>query len=157
MTKNHSKAIKTLTTDLLLKLAIKADKVTVKPGDDSDYLIAVTVPEADSGVLIGYHGETISSIQLILALILQGQVKSWHRLTLDINDYRQKRLEDLNGMAEEAVARVVSSGEEIVMPAMGSFDRRIIHLALDQNQAVRTESVGEGRDRRLIIYPNSVD
>ncbi len=156
MADDHSKTIKSLTKTFLAKLDIAAEKISIVPEEESDYLVQITVTEPESGVLIGYHGETLSSIQLILSLILQKQVNSWHRLTFDINDYRQKRLQNLEAMAQEAVARVNSSGDEVIMPSMGSFDRRIIHLALDQDSSVRTESVGEGRDRRLIIYPARV-
>ena len=83
------------------------------------------------------------------------ELGAWNHLTVNINDYRQKREQNLIDMAKDAASRANATGEEVIMPPMESFDRRIIHMALSADSSVRTESVGEGRDRRLIIYPTS--
>lgn len=146
--------ITSLTKNLFKHLGLDQIKAAVSPQDESFQVNLQVAPE-ESGVLIGYHGETISGLQLILSLMAHKQLGAWHRLVININDYRQKREQALVDMAHGAAEQAKTTGQEVVMPPMASFDRRLIHMALAENKDVRTESVGEGRDRRLIIYPAS--
>jgi spoIIIJ-associated protein len=75
------------------------------------------------------------------------------RINIDAGDYREKRAKSLERLAAEVVEEVISTGQEKMMPAMSAADRRIIHLYIQQQSRVYSESVGEGRDRRLVIHP----
>ena len=129
---------------------------TINITQDQDNLnVHLEVAPEDSGILIGYNGETISSLQLFLSLLVHHHLGVWHRLILNVNDYREKRHLSLEEMAQAAAQRVKSTGQEVVMPPLPSFDRRLIHMALSDNPEVVTESIGEGKDRRLVISPKN--
>lgn len=140
--------------DLIAALGLAASAIQTTPQDDG-FLVQLQLSPADSGILIGYHAETLNHFQLILSLIVHQQLKSWHRLTVNINDYRQNREATLTEMAHNAAQRVRLTGQEVVMPYLDSFERRFIHLALSQELDLETVSLGEGRDRRLVIRSQS--
>ena len=150
-------AVPRLTQQLLGHLDIAIDAIQVDPSPDSADALAVNlqVSPADSGILIGYHAETLSSLQLILSLMVHQQLKSWYHLAVNVNDYRQNREATLTEMAHNAAQRVRLTGKEVVMPYLESFERRLIHMALSGEPDITTVSLGESRDRRLVIRPQT--
>ena len=138
-----------------LDVAIEAIQVDPVPDSPDAFAVNLQVSPADSGILIGYHAETLSSLQLILSLMAHQQLKSWYHLTVNINDYRQNREATLTEMAHNAAQRVRLTGKEVVMPYLESFERRLIHMALSGEPDITTVSLGEGRDRRLVIRPQT--
>lgn len=145
-----AKDLQSIVQDLFSQLGFADAQVVIEPQDEST-LITVQVPSDASGVLIGYHGETINSLQLILNLLVYHHTGTWTHLTLNINDYRQRREQSLQQMALSAADQARSTGQEVVMPPMGSYDRRLIHMALGSEPDIATESIGEGRNRRLVV------
>ena len=117
--------------------------------------VNLTVDESATGVLIGYHGEKIDALQLILSLIYNQNRTDYKPVRLDINDYRQRRTEALDELADKAVEQAVKSGREIILPPLSPAERRLVHVHLSENNQVTTYSEGEGRTRRLIIRPNN--
>lgn len=141
---------------LLELLDITPESISVAPAaEDNTLTVDLHLPDTDSGILIGYHAETLSSLQRLLNLIVYQKLGVWYRLLVNINDYRQNRTEALNNMATTAAERVRLTRQEVVMPYLEAFERRLIHLALADEVDVVTISVGEGRNRRLVIRPQS--
>lgn len=134
-------------TDLGVKAEVSVTEETTEEGPS--YLVALQ--GEDLAVLIGFHGETLNSLQLLLSLIVSKKLDQWTRLTLDAGDWRAKRFETLSDMALSAADKVVSSGEEMSLPIMSSSDRRLVHLALQDHANVITESAGEEGYRRVVI------
>lgn len=107
----------------------------------------------DAGLLIGKRGQTLEALQFLVGRILDRQVGDRTRVELDVGGYRERRQQELEQQARRLARQVKVTGEAIVLEPMASAERRIIHLALEGDGAVRTESVGDGRDRRLVIVP----
>ena len=149
MEKELNKIIK----KLLKALDIKPTKIEVKPEEENSFELTLELDEQDTGLLIGYHGDTIASLQLILGLMLYKQSGEWTRVIVNIGDYRQKRQESLEQMADDTIKRVKFSGEPIALFNLNPFERRVVHLYLENNPDVLSESEGEGRNRHLIISP----
>ena len=145
------KKIKKITTDLLANLAIEAQKLTISTDEDGVFHINLEIKDEDTGILIGYHGDTIAALQLIISLMLYKQTGTWNRLLIEIGDYREKRQQSLEKMAQTTAQRVKFSGEPIALFNLNPFERRIIHTFLTDHSDVVTQSEGEGRDRHLII------
>ena len=145
--------IRKLTQELFTRLGFSEADIQVEKTEEEIFKVQIEIDPEESGILIGYHGETISSLQLVLSLIINHELDQWYRLSLNINDYRERREQSLVEMAQNAAERVKTTNEELIMPPMVSFDRRIIHLTLAEETEVKTESTGSGKDRRLIIYP----
>jgi len=107
----------------------------------------------DARMLIGERGANLAALEHIARKILHKKHGPDMRITLDINDYRMRRMEDLKHEVKAAAKEVRLYGEAVPLPPMTSFERRIVHLLLDEYPDITTESSGEEPDRRVIIKP----
>ena len=110
------------------------------------------------GALIGRRGETMESLSY-LQLVANRLEGDYIKLGLDVAGYRDKRESDLTALAQRIGAKVRKTGRSFAMEPMNPYERRIIHSAIGKMEGVRSESKGEGRDRRVVIYstdPNAV-
>ncbi len=107
----------------------------------------------DLGVVIGYHGEGLASLQHILNLIVGTSSEKWPHLIVDVNGYRRDREEKVKEMTKGAIDRVKFSMRPVELPPMVAFDRRIAHLVVSETEGVASESVGVGYNRRVVITP----
>lgn len=151
--KKAESLIKKTAEELLQLLEIKKPKISLEK--DEDGVFHLSVETEDSGVLIGFHGENLYALQLILSLITYKKLGEWRRIVIDIGDWRAKREEQLKRMALGAAQKVKFSGESVAMPYLNAAERRIVHLALSNNPDVTTRSEGEGKERRLIVEPKT--
>jgi spoIIIJ-associated protein len=142
--------IKSQTEELLDKLGFKAS-VTISPLDNGGY--SVQLESEDASLLIGYHGQTISALQLILGLAIQKKSESWVPIVVNVGDYRERREEQLRHLAQTVAQRVRFSGLPQTLTQLSAAERRIVHLTLAGDDMVETISEGEGQDRHLIIRP----
>lgn len=142
--------IKETAEELLGKLQIESQ---VEVTEDAEATFKVTVQTEESGLLIGFHGETLSSFQLILGLMVYKKLGAWTRVVVEVGDYRARREEQLRAMAESYANQVIATGQPIYLPFLPPIERRIIHMALQDNPQVMTESEGEGNQRRIVIKP----
>lgn len=115
--------------------------------------VFLTLESEEPGLLIGYHGQTLASLELILNLVVSKKLGQWSPMTLDVADWRKNREEALREMAQNFAAKAKASGQPQVLPFLTSQERRVVHMSLAQNSDVVTISEGEGADRRLIIKP----
>lgn len=149
--KDKAKVIKKLTQELLDNLEVK---VTFSI-EEKEEVVNVNFQTDNPGILIGYHGQTLSALQLILSMMTYRKLGEWTKIVADVGDYRQRRAETLKRMAFSAAQKVKFSHQEQELPPMSSGERRIIHLALSSDSEVETESRGESKDRRVVIKPKS--
>ena len=111
------------------------------------------------GALIGRRGETMESLSYLASLVANRLEGDYIKLGLDVAGYRDKRESDLTALAQRIGAKVRKTGRSFAMEPMNPYERRIIHSAIGKVEGVRSESKGEGRDRRVVIYstdPNAV-
>ena len=111
------------------------------------------------GALIGRRGETMESLSYLASLVANRLEGDYIKLGLDVAGYRDKRESDLTALAQRIGAKVRRTGRSFAMEPMNPYERRIIHSAIGKMEGVRSESKGEGRDRRVVIYstdPNAV-
>jgi spoIIIJ-associated protein len=151
-----TKKLEPIVKDLLTQLGVEPQGVTVAAGEENTVNVDIQVGEADSGILIGYHGETINAIQLLLGLMFHRVKGEWQRVIVNIGDYRQKRTDYLTDLAEDTAAKVIESGEAMALYNLNPFERRVVHMVLSKNKDVVTESQGEGKNRFLVVSPKNV-
>jgi len=108
---------------------------------------------ASSNMLIGERGNNLAALEYLLKRILQKKYNEDWKFTLDVNDYRMKRLEDLKQDVKSAAKEVRTHKREVSLRPMSSFERRIVHLLLAEYPDITTESIGQEPDRRVIIKP----
>lgn len=148
------KNIKALVQELFEQLEIKPEAIELVKSEAGDnYQLNLKFSDQDTGILIGYHGDTISALQLIINLLIYKNQGEWLKLVVNIGDYRQKREASLEKMALDSAQRVKFSGQPMALFNLNPFERRLIHEFLAKDPAVTTESEGEARNRHLIIKP----
>ena len=115
------------------------------------FAIEVRINGEDSGFLIGYRGDVLNSLQVILSSVANKNSTSKIRVILDIEGYRNKRKATLESLAVKVSKTVSKTGKSITLEPMSAYERKIIHTKLQDNKYVTTYSVGEEPNRRLVI------
>ena len=131
---------------------IIATWVTPADGEDATYL-NLDIQGEDLGVLIGRRGETLANIQFLLRLMVNQQMKEWTNITVDVEQYKERRVQQLTQLANRMAEQVATGGRAMALEPMPANERRIVHIALRDHPAVYTESAGEGERRKVNIVP----
>lgn len=104
--------------------------------------------------LVGFHGKIMDSLQIILNLLAQKTIKDFNLpVIVEVNDYRERREKYLESYALRAAEEAKAAGQDVELPPMKPSERRIVHLVLEK-EGVKTESIGEGEQRRVVIKAN---
>jgi len=141
------------TIEKLLKLMDVNAEATLEV--DESRIVKVQIDGEDLGILIGYHGETLSALQTIVGLIInrdrEADSDDRYKVVVNVGDYRQRQKESLEALARRTAERVRFNKKPLTLAPMSSYDRRIVHLALEHEPDIVSESIGEGRERRLTV------
>jgi len=146
----------TLVRELLDLMKVDATVSTdlTEPDDlTGKQLAIVDIKGDDLSVLIGPRGETLDALQYISRLMVGHRLQQRAHFVIDIEGYRERRQQALTRLAERMAAKAVKRGNPVTLEAMPAHERRIIHMALRESPEVKTESTGEGKRRRVRIYP----
>ncbi len=115
------------------------------------YHVAIKT-ETEAATVIGRHGETIQALQKLLEVILYKQCGEQVEMLLNVNDYQEKRRERLHYIVAQASSRVRESGNSSYLRGFSAFERKVIHeYVMSEYDDLTSYSVGEGRDRRIVI------
>lgn len=137
--------------ELLVNMGIFAQvEMFKRPG-----YVVLNINGDDLGRLIGRHGQTLNALQYIVNLAVHKDSDDEDRVIIDVGGYRKRREENLKRLAQTAAERVRRKGRREVLSPMTPQERRIIHLALQNNKEVVTHSEGEEPYRRVVISPKT--
>lgn len=153
MDKKEIKVVKDITEKLLKLVDVDGDFEILETKDSKDESLEIVLNTKDTGVVIGYHGDTLEGLQLVLSLCVARKLGRFVRISIDAGDYKKNRTDWLKTLALETKQRVLSEGKEMVIPELKSWERRVVHLLLEGDEEVISESQGEGRDRVLVVKP----
>ena len=142
--------IKTLIEDFLKCMDVKFDAVEIKEDSIAGKNIFV-IKTPESGLLIGDNGDTFQSLSHLLRRMASKDLEGAADFSIDVNDYRSSMIEKLKMKAGILANRARDMKANIEMEPMSSYERLIIHGALTDQPNIKTESVGEGRNRRVVI------
>ena len=120
---------------------------------DADGFIAADVTPDNTALFIGQKGETIDALQYLINVAVYKERAFVKRIVLDAEGYRQRRVEALQGMAHRTARRAVREHRAVELPPMNSSERRVVHLYLQDNPGVTTQSEGSGDNRRVKVLP----
>lgn len=121
--------------------------------NETEESIDVIIDSEDPGMIIGHHGDTLDSLQLILSLAIAKESGEFKRVSLEVGDYKRNRSDYLRNLAEQTKQRALAEGREVFLPALKPWERREVHMHLADDQEVMSESVGEGKERTLVVKP----
>ena len=138
-----------LMADMLEKMGIETEvEGSIKAGD-----IYLDVKSDEGGILIGKHGRTLESFQILVNRMVNKQAKKPMRVVLDVADYKKRRADSLEKMAGRLGENVKGTRKEVTIGPFSAHDRRIIHMALKEDPGVKTVSLGEGEWKKMRIIP----
>ena len=126
-------------------------EVDVAVGNDADGNVYVSMTGDTLGILIGRRGETLDALQYLTSLKINRGQEGYTRVTLDTENYRAKREDTLMRLANRMANRAVKTGRKVSLEPMNPYERRIIHSALQANEAVDTHSEGDEPNRHVVI------
>lgn len=151
LNKKEEKIIKNTTSKLLDVLGVQAEFEIAS--QDNNEGVNIELNTQDSGMLIGYHGETLEALQLILSLCIAKRLGRFVRVSIEIGEYRKNRTDYLKRLVEQTKERVLTEKQTVTLPNLKAWERRTVHMILQDDSEVISESQGEGRDRVLTIRP----
>jgi spoIIIJ-associated protein len=139
---------------LVAKMAMDAE-VSVAPddGEGGDDEIRLEIEGPDAGRIIGKRGQVLEAIQYLTTRIAHRPGEDRKHIAVDAEGYRARHEDQLAQMAQKLAQRVMAEGKVITFDPMNARDRRVVHMAIKDIEGVRTESNGEGPDRRVQIIP----
>lgn len=144
-------------TEILEQMGISATVEISKSDELADEgeepPVVLNITGDDLGILIGRRGETLRAMQYLIRLMVSHQTKHWSNLLVDVEQYRVRRRQALESLAERVAERVVKEGRAQTLEPMPAYERRIVHIALRKNPRVTTRSIGEGERRKVTIIP----
>lgn len=149
-----SELLKKSVKELLEKMTFTDFEISVSEEKNADGKnLMANIETTESNLLIGQYGVTLKAFQHILRLIVRRQTDDKFKFLLDVNGYLRQKTESLSEMAKSAARQAISERKPVVLRPMSAYERRLIHLELDGNENIKTESIGEGEDRKVVIKP----
>lgn len=118
---------------------------------NEDNIIYVTIDGEDSAKLIGYRGEALNSLQIILTTIANSGKDTNIKIILDIGNYKDTRKKTLEELSDKIEKTVIKTGKSVTLEPMTAYERKIIHTRLQDSKYVKTYSIGENDKRRVVI------
>ena len=152
--KKNLEEIKKETERFFEKIGFVKGEIKIDIEQTKEDVVSLNLRTPTPQVLIGKDGQTLRDIQHLLRRILRKDLKQGF-LELDINDYKKKKIEYLKGLARSLADEVALTKKEKILSPMPSYERRIIHLELSGRDDVRTESIGEEPERKIMIKPST--
>lgn len=149
----QNEELKKIISEMMEKMGFET-KIEVESGEDEENeQKMVNILTNDSNFLIGQYGVNLQSLQHIARLIVRKNIPEAANFVLDVNSYRQEKNESVVKLAKNMAAEALQEKRAVVMRPMSPYERRIVHMELAKNEAIKTESIGEGDDRRVVIKP----
>lgn len=152
---NKEKLIKEVAEEILGKMGFETSltittSVTEESGKEN---ITLEIESPDSKFIIGKQGATLVSLQHILKMIVRAKSDDYINFSVDVNGYQQQQDAYIRETANDMASEATINGRAITMEPMNGYERRLVHLELEKNNKVKTESIGEGEGRKVIISP----
>ncbi|APH14259.1 protein jag [Clostridium botulinum] len=146
--KDYEKEVRDFLESILKSMNVEAN-INIKEKKD---VIKIDLSGSDMGIIIGYRGETLDSLQYLVSLVInKDQSCDYKRVILDTENYRDKREETLKKLARRLGHKVRETGRPVKLEPMNPYERRIIHSELQNNNYVETYSEGEEPFRKVVI------
>lgn len=143
-----------LLTKMQLEATVTIHRAETAQGDEGTHWI-LNVSGKGVNALVGRRGDTLSSLQYIVRLMLSRRLQRRSNIIVDVGEYKLRRTERLRDLANRMADQAVKQGRTITLEPMPPNERRIIHLTLRERQDVETKSVGEGNSRKVTIVPSA--
>src|SRR5574344_86462 len=137
--------------DLLIKMHIEA-KVSYETARDNIINLELSdISENDTGIVIGAKGETLNALQYILSFLTNNKTSKFYRITVNAGNYRDRKKANIENNAKRVAYKVLKTKKPIALKAMNSYERRIVHTALQSYKEIETVSTGKFPNRKVVV------
>jgi spoIIIJ-associated protein len=139
--------------ELIGKMGFTCEVENPKINEKSEETRIFNVKADESSFLIGQHGVNMQSLQHIARVLIRKKLSMKTNFVLDINSYRQEKNNSLVKLARAMADQAIREKRAIVLRPMSPYERRIVHTELSNDSQIKTESIGEGGERKVVISP----
>lgn len=145
--------VKNIVQELVEKMGISSQVEAEEIEQNGQLTLVLNIKTNESNYLIGQYGVNLQALQHIVRVMVRKKTDIKANFILDVNSYRQEKNESIAALAKSMAAQALNERRAVVLRPMSPYERRLIHLELSKNDQVKTESIGEGEDRRVVIKP----
>lgn len=141
--------------ELVEKMGFPCETEIVKSQDqeEAEMSLICNIKTKESNFLIGQYGVNLQSLQHIGRILIRQKIEQRINLVLDVNSYRQEKNSSIIKLAIEMAEQAVREKRAVILRPMSPYERRIVHLELSKNNQIKTESIGDGENRKVVISP----
>lgn len=143
--------IKETAEEMLARLGIEGTLTLDEYTDDHGPAVSVSIETEESKLLIGERGGNLIAFQHLLRVLVNHKMEDHVGILVDVNNYRKEKQERLEGLARKAMEKVKATGQLVILKPMSSFDRKVIHTVIAEDEQLSSESLGEEPNRRVVI------
>lgn len=146
--------LKNLIKETVEKMTFSDFTLNIREESSSDGKnLVFNINSQESDLLIGQYGINLRALQHILRVIARKKTEEKLKFSVDVNDYYKNKIGTLENLARSLAQQAVNEKRLVVLRPMTAYERRIVHLILSENDQVKTESIGEGEERKVVIKP----
>jgi spoIIIJ-associated protein len=153
ITEEIKEEIRKTVEELVLKMGVECRVETKEVVSQEQTDLIFNIETKDSNYLIGQYGVNLQALQHIARIIFRGKTENKINFLLDVNSYRQEKNESVASLANSMAKQSLEENRVITLRPMSPYERRLVHMELAENEKIKTESTGEGEDRRVVIKP----
>lgn len=139
--------------ELLEKMGFAGKTSVEKSIEEERARVLVNIQAEDSNFLIGQYGANLEALQHLARVMARKRIEEKIDLVVDVNFYRKEKSDSIIKMAQNLAEEAVAENRAMALRPMSAYERRLVHMELANNEKVKTESAGEGEDRKVIIKP----
>lgn len=156
MDKENKNIIKETAAELLEMIGFDCEVEITETDNNNDNVVCEIVAKKEANFIIGQNGDNLQALQHIARLLVRKKTDNIIRFILDVNSYKKDQENSVIELAKEMAKKATSEKRVIVMRPMSAYNRRLVHMILEDNNDVVTESTGDEGDRRVVIKPVSL-
>jgi len=154
MRAENIETIKKVIEELLEKMTFSGFTVDVQEESNlGEGNLVFNINSRESDLLIGQYGINLQALQHIIRTIIRRKTREKMKFSIDVNNYSRSKIENLEDLARNMARQAINEKRPVVLRPMTAYERRIIHLTLAGNSQVKTESIEEGEERKVVIRP----
>jgi spoIIIJ-associated protein len=146
----RNEQIKKIIEELISKMNLEIERLEISGNEDNPKFLVIS---RDSRLLIGKNGETFSSLVHLVRKLVEKKLGNEQKInfSIDINGYQDQKVRETYQKIQVLVERARALQTDVELSPMGSYERMIVHEALSNLSDIKTESIGEGKERRVVI------
>ena len=145
--------IRTTIKELIDKMGFSCEVENPSRSEEKEETVIFNIKAEEPNFLIGQHGVNLQSLQHIARILVRKKLSLKTNFVLDINSYRQEKDNSLVKLARMTADQAIREQRAIVLRPMSAYERRIVHMELSNHGQVKTESIGEGEERKVVVSP----